>query len=81
MCAGIGGYDLKPLAFAAALLGAAGLLAGCDQGPFPIRNEAIVGQDVKYDWKSLPHDQDTLPDTLVIVTASGGGGRAAALTL
>src|SRR5712671_3608570 len=53
-------------------------LTGC--GAYPIRNEAAVDpRPAAYEWKSLsPGD---LQDTLVVVTASGGGTRATALTM
>lgn len=61
--------------FAALSLVAA--LAGC---AYPIRNEAVVDtRPPAYEWKSLSPGE--LQDTLVIVTASGGGTRATALTM
>lgn len=51
--------------------------AGC---AYPVRNEAIVDTSrPTYQWSTL--SPDVLPDTLVIVTASGGGTRATALTM
>ena len=53
-------------------------LAGC--GAYPIRNEAVVDtRPPAYEWKSLSPGE--LQDTLVVVTASGGGTRATALTM
>ncbi len=51
-------------------------LAACS---YPVRNQALppVKPTDEYDWKSLPSGDDTL----VIVTASGGGTRAAALEM
>ncbi len=52
-------------------------LAAC---AYPIRNEAITeAHRPTYQWKDLPPGE--LQDTLVIVTASGGGTRATALTM
>jgi NTE family protein len=52
-------------------------LAGCS---YPIRNEAIMVADrPTYDFDTLAGGE--LPDTLVIFTASGGGTRAAALSM
>ncbi len=52
------------------------MLAACD---YPVRNQALTSANAqaKYELKYLP-DGD---DTLVIVTASGGGTRAAALAM
>ncbi len=59
------------------LLGALGLGACA----YPTRNAPIqtLSTDYGYRWNRLPADD--LPGTLVIVTASGGGTRAAALEL
>src|SRR5262249_22316162 len=48
---------------------------------YPIRNReaARIAEDRGYRWDNL--DSSGLEDTLVIVTASGGGTRATALTL
>jgi NTE family protein len=66
----------RPVACLAALWTAAAL-AACS---YPIRNDAIgPGSGPQYEWGSLaPGD---LQDTLVVVTASGGGTRATALTM
>ena len=57
------------------LLLALASLAACS---YPIRNEAVpVGNYPKYAWENLPAGDDTL----VIVTASGGGTRASALAV
>ncbi len=66
----------RPVACFAALWTAAAL-AACS---YPIRNDAIgPGSRPQYEWGSLaPGD---LQDTLVVVTASGGGTRATALTM
>ncbi len=57
------------------LLLALASLAACS---YPIRNEAIPsGKHPKYAWENLPGGDDTL----VIVTASGGGTRASALAM
>jgi len=55
-----------------------GLLAGC---AYPVRNEPAqdLSPDVGYRWNNLSGRGPS--DTLVIVTASGGGTRAAALEL
>lgn len=70
---------LKRLAAAALLLS----LAAC---AYPMRNPAIpddadIGTELSpgYRWENV--DRGTWDDTLVIVTASGGGTRAAALEL
>lgn len=61
--------------FAALSMGT--LLAGC---AYPIRNDAVVETTrPTYEWKSLAPGE--LPDTLVIVTMSGGGTRATALAM
>jgi predicted acylesterase/phospholipase RssA len=46
---------------------------------YPIRNlpATVATSDQSYTWRSLPPDD--MPGTLVIVTASGGGTRAATL--
>jgi NTE family protein len=45
---------------------------------YPVRNEAIpAGKHDEYKWVSLPADDDTL----IVVTASGGGTRAATLAM
>lgn len=48
---------------------------------YPTRNVELVDLDPRlgYRWNALA--EDTLPETLVVVTASGGGTRATALTL
>jgi NTE family protein len=59
-------------------LSLAAVLAGC--GGYPIRNQAVDDpRPAAYEWKSLSPGE--LQDTLVIVTASGGGTRATALTM
>jgi NTE family protein len=74
---------LKSLASAAALLGAAGLLVACEPAftdLHPIRNQPLqLAAGNAYEWRNLPPGR--LPDTLVIVTASGGGTRAATLAM
>ena len=62
--------------FVLALLLSFSGLAGCS---FPIRNEGIEAGKPKYNWLGLPQEQTS--DTLVVVTASGGGTRAAALAM
>jgi NTE family protein len=66
----------RPVACLVALWTVAAL-AACS---YPIRNDAIgPGSRPAYEWGSLaPGD---LQDTLVVVTASGGGTRATALTM
>jgi NTE family protein len=66
----------RPVACLAALWTAAAL-AACS---YPIRNDAIgPGSRPQYEWGLLaPGD---LQDTLVVVSASGGGTRATALTM
>src|ERR1700722_13116975 len=60
-----------------AVLSMATVLAGC---AYPIPHDAVVETSrPTYDWKSLPSGE--LPDTLVIVTMSGGGTRATALAM
>ena len=53
-------------------------ISGC---AYPIRNFELrkVSADEGYRWNNLPPDD--MPDTLVIVSASGGGTRAATLEL
>ena len=51
-------------------------LAACT---YPVRNEAITGDLAEYRYGELGPDR--MNDTLVIVTASGGGTRAAALAM
>ena len=54
------------------------LLASLAACSYPIRNEAVpTGSPAKYAWERLPPGDDTL----VIVTASGGGTRASALAM
>ena len=66
----------RPIACLAALCTLAAL-AACS---YPIRNEVIGAADhPKYSFGSLPPGE--LPDTLVVVTASGGGTRATALAM
>ena len=66
----------RPVACLAALWTAAAL-AACS---YPIRNDAIgPGSGPQYEWGSLAPGE--LQDTLVVVTASGGGTRATALTM
>jgi NTE family protein len=61
----------------AAVLSLIAALAGCS---YPIRNEAItVAERPTYDWDTLAGGE--LQDTLVVFTASGGGTRAAALSM
>ena len=61
-----------------ALLLAMGALAAC---AYPTRNEVKTeeSRQHQYSWASLAPDD--MPDTLVIVTASGGGTRATALAM
>ncbi|MGK9231580.1 patatin-like phospholipase family protein [Inquilinus limosus] len=48
---------------------------------YPTRNEALTGASrPRYDYQQA-RVADAMPDTLVIVTASGGGARATALAL
>jgi NTE family protein len=60
------------------LVAACCVLAGC---AYPPRNDVATmeSKNHEYTWKSLP--TDSLPRTLVIVTASGGGTRATALAM
>jgi len=61
-----------PIAVAAALLSACA---------YPTRNEALTdAARPRYDYQQA-RAADGMPDTLVIVTASGGGARATALAL
>lgn len=64
---------------AAAALGLALLAAAC---AYPTRNQPLTAASAerRYGWTS-PESGDALPETLVIVTASGGGTRATALAL
>ena len=59
-----------------ALLALLGVLGACT---YPVRNEAIGTDLDEYRYDRLGPDR--LGDTLVVVTASGGGTRAAALTM
>jgi NTE family protein len=56
----------------------AALLAGC---AYPTRNAELTSasQQRRYDWSARA--ADGMPETLVVVTASGGGTRASALAL
>ena len=66
-------HPIRCVLFLLALAGA----AGCS---YPIRNEAIgSGNRSQYKWTDP--GPNSLSDTLVIVTASGGGTRAAALSM
>jgi NTE family protein len=52
-------------------------MGGCD---YPVRNQPIASSaPPPYAWRNLAADQQS--DTLIIVTASGGGTRATALTM
>ena len=68
---------MKRLVACFAALWTVAALAACS---YPIRNEDIgAANHPKYEWESLaPGD---LQDTLVVVTASGGGTRATALAM
>lgn len=68
----------RALASGLALLAAAVLLSCC---AYPVRNQEIatLSPSYGYRWHQMPPDD--MPDTLVIVTASGGGTRAAVLEL
>ena len=56
----------------------AALLSAC---AYPTRNEALTDASrPRYDYQQA-RAADGMPDTLVIVTASGGGARATALAL
>jgi NTE family protein len=67
---------MNPLRMAAILLALS--LTAIGACSYPIRNQALPATDhPEYTWKSLPSGGDTL----VIVTASGGGTRAAALEM
>lgn len=66
-------YPLRCALFLVALAG----IAGCS---YPIRNEAI-GSVSHSQYKWTDPGPNSLGDTLVIVTASGGGTRAAALSM
>jgi NTE family protein len=62
----------------AAIAIAAALLSAC---AYPTRNEALTdAARPRYDYQQA-RAADGMPDTLVIVTASGGGARATALAL
>src|SRR5882724_1910620 len=67
----------RPVARLAALSMVVSALAGC---AYPIRNDAVADTNRPlYQWSKLSPGE--LQDTLVIVTASGGGTRATALTM
>jgi NTE family protein len=65
-----------PLRHLTLLIAMLALLAGCG---YPVRNQIATqtSKDAPYSWATLPADPDE--GTLVVVTASGGGTRAAAL--
>ncbi|HEY2610779.1 MAG TPA: hypothetical protein VGI94_08235, partial [Reyranella sp.] len=68
---------MKRLLARFAVLSMVAVFAGC---AYPIRNDAVVETSrPTYEWKSLAPGE--LPDTLVIVTMSGGGTRATALAM
>lgn len=48
---------------------------------YPTRNQPLQSDDPKYGYRWNSTGADDMPDTLVIVTASGGGTRAAVLAL
>jgi NTE family protein len=73
---------MRRLVLAAVVLAATGLITGCDKisGINPQRNWSLdPAPNAAYVWENIPPGE--LPETLVIVTASGGGLRAAALAL
>src|SRR5581483_5004350 len=60
---------------------AAGLLAGCS---YPTRNLPLTAATpaVPYTWEAMNRAApDDMPDTLIVVTASGGGTRATAMAM
>jgi NTE family protein len=59
----------------------AGLLAGCS---YPTRNQPLAAATPArpYTWNAMNQAApDDMPDTLIVVTASGGGTRATALAM
>ncbi len=63
----------------AVVAGFSAILAACS---YPVRNMPLTAAspERRYSWTSPP-PHDAMPETLVIVTASGGGTRATALAL
>ena len=66
-------HPIRCVLFLLALVG----IAGCS---YPTRNE-VIGSGDRSQYKWMAPGPGSLSDTLVIVTASGGGTRAAALSM